>query len=45
MAVKQTLSLTQTGQDEAKNKTSVRILWKSTQTGESWNGYTRTAYY
>lgn len=45
MAVSQSLTLTQTGQNVAGNYSKVRILWKSTQTGESWNGYTRTAKY
>lgn len=29
----------------ANNTSQVRILWQSTQAGESWNGYTRTAKY
>lgn len=45
MAVSQSLSVTQTSQDVSENTSKVRILWKSTQTGESWSGYTRTAYY
>lgn len=47
MAVSQALSVTEVaGSPSVENNTSnVRILWQSTQTGESWNGYTRTAYY
>jgi hypothetical protein len=45
MAVSQTLSVTEVSRDYASNTSQVRILWKSTQSGESWNGYTRTAKY
>ena len=47
MAVSQTLSVTEVaGSPSAANNTSkVRILWKSTQTGESHNLNTRTAKY
>ena len=47
MAVSQTLSVTEVaGSLSAANNTSkVRILWKSTQTGESHNLNTRTAKY
>lgn len=45
MAVNQTLTLTQVSQSIANNTSQVRILWRSTQTGESYNGYTRTARY
>lgn len=45
MAVSQTLTLTEVSVDNAANTSKVRILWQSTQTGESWNGYTRVAYY
>ncbi len=45
MAVKQTLTLTQLSQDVAANTSQVRILWKSTQTGESRNLVRHTAYY
>lgn len=45
MGVSQSLKLTQTGQSVANNTSKVRILWKSTQTGESRNEYTRTAKY
>lgn len=45
MAVSQSLTLTQMSQNQVSNSSVVRILWKSTQTGDSWNGYTRTAKY
>lgn len=45
MAVSQSLSVTQTSQDLVDNYSKVRIRWTSTQTGESYNGYTKTAYY
>ena len=45
MAVSQTLTLTESGVSKESNTSKVRILWQSTQTGESWNGYTRTAKY
>ena len=45
MAVSQTLTLTESNVSTSANTSKVRILWKSTQTGESWNGYTRTAKY
>lgn len=47
MAVSQTLALTEVSGSAsvAANTSKVRILWKSTQTGESYNGYTRTAKY
>ena len=45
MAVSQTLTLTESDVSTSANTSKVRILWKSTQTGESWNGYTRTAKY
>jgi hypothetical protein len=45
MAVSQSLSLTESNVVISSNTSKVRILWKSTQTGESWNGYTRTAKY
>ena len=37
MAVYQTLTVTQISQDQEKNCSTVRILWKSTQTGASYN--------
>lgn len=43
MAVSQSLTLTQISQDVAANTSQVRILWQSTQTGDSYNGYTRKA--
>lgn len=47
MAVSQILSVTEvSGSVNTTDNTSrVRILWQSTQTGESWNGYTKTATY
>ena len=47
MAVSQTLSVTEVSGsvNTTDNTSQVRILWQSTQTGESWNGYTRTAKY
>lgn len=45
MAVSQSLTLTQSSQSVSGNYSKVRILWKSTQTGESHNDITRTAYY
>ena len=45
MAVSQTLTLVETSFDAITNNSRVRILWQSTQTGDSWNGYTRTAKY
>lgn len=47
MAVSQSLTVTEVAgsPSTATNQSKVRILWTSTQTGESWNGYTRTAYY
>ena len=47
MSVSQTLTLTEvSGSVNNTNNTSqVRILWQSTQAGDSWNGYTRTAKY
>ena len=47
MAVYQSLSVTavEGSQNIANNTSKVRILWTSTQTGDSWNGYTKTAYY
>ena len=45
MSVSQNLTLTASEPDIANNSTDVRILWTSTQSGDSWNGYTRTAKY
>lgn len=45
MAVSQSISLTQGVQSIDENNTQVTFTWTSTQTGESWNGYTKTAYY
>lgn len=47
MAVSQTLTLTEVAGSTniSANTSKVRILWQSTQSGDSWNGYTRTAKY
>lgn len=47
MAVSQVLSVTEVANSSivTANTSKVRILWTSTQTGDSWNGYTKTAYY
>lgn len=47
MAVSQSLSVTEVSGsvNTTANTSQVRILWQSTQTGDSWNGYTRTAKY
>lgn len=45
MAVSQKLYVTQSSQDVAKNVSKVRILWQSTQSGDSYNSIERTAYY
>ena len=47
MAVSQSLTLTEVAGsvNTSANTSKVRILWKSTQSGESWNGYTKTAKY
>ena len=45
MAVNQTLSVKETKVNNDANTSQVRILWQSTQSGSSWNGYTRTAKY
>ncbi len=45
MAVYQSLSVTQIGQNQDENTSQVRILWQSTQTGGSYNDTQRTARY
>lgn len=45
MSVSQSLTLTESNVVNSANTSRVRILWKSTQSGDSWNGYTRTAKY
>lgn len=45
MSVSQTLDVSETSYSIADNTSKVRIIWKSTQTGSSYNGFTRTAYY
>lgn len=45
MSVSQTLDVSETSYSIADNTSKVRIIWKSTQSGTSYNGFTRTAYY
>ena len=47
MAVYQSLSVTAVANSQSivNNTSKVRIQWTSTQTGASWNGYTKTAKY
>lgn len=45
MSVSQTLDVSETSYSIADNTSQVRIIWKSTQSGTSYNGFTRTAYY
>lgn len=45
MAVSQSLSVTQKSQSVEGNYSIIRIYWTSTQSGQSYNNYTRTAYY
>lgn len=47
MAVNQTLSVTEVAGsvNNSANTSKVRITWQSTQTGDSWNGYTKIAKY
>ena len=45
MAVSQSLSVTESSYNIANNTSVVHIKWTSTQSGDSWNGYSRTAYY
>lgn len=45
MSVSQSLTLTESNVVNSANTSKVRILWQSTQSGDSWNGYTRTAKY
>lgn len=45
MAVSQSLAVTQVSQNIENNTSQVRIRWTSTQSGVSYNGYKRTAYY
>ncbi|MBR5865733.1 MAG: hypothetical protein IKY89_05620 [Alistipes sp.] len=39
------MTLTQSSQSVSGNYSKVRILWKTTQSGASYNNYERTAYY
>lgn len=43
MSVSQSLTLTEVGVFPMSNSSNVRIVWKSTQSGESYNDYTRSA--
>lgn len=45
MATTQSLTLTQVSQSVETNKSRVRILWTTTQTGESYNHYEMVGYY
>ena len=45
MAVTQSLTLTEKSYSIANNTSQVRLLWTSTQTGQSHNDYTKTASY
>lgn len=45
MSVSQTLKLYQVSQDAAANTSKLRILWESSQSGDSHNNNTRTANY
>ena len=45
MAVSQSLSVTQVSQDVAANTSKIKIVWRSTQSGASYNNNTKTAYY
>lgn len=45
MAVYQTLTITQLSQNPEKNCSNIRILWKSTQTGASYNMVEATGTY
>ena len=45
MSVTQTLSITETYVDAEKNSSDVRIVWTSTQSGDSHNDYSKIAKY
>jgi hypothetical protein len=45
MAVTQSLTLREVSTDIHANTSVVEIVWTSTQTGDSWNGYEKIAYY
>lgn len=45
MSVSQSLTLTESNVVNSANTSKVRILWQSTQSGDSHNDYTRTAKY
>lgn len=45
MAVSQNLYVTEHSKNEVANTSVVHVLWQSRQSGDSYNSYTRTAYY
>ena len=45
MAVTQDITVSEVSTSVADNTSKVRVVWTSKQTGESFNNYTRTAYY
>ena len=45
MATTQSLTLTQVSQSPQNNTSKVRILWTTTQTGASYNNYSKEVYY
>ena len=45
MATTQSLTLTQVSQSAQNNTSKVRILWTTTQTGPSYNNYSKEVYY
>ena len=45
MAVTQALNLIQVDQSVANNKSTVRFVWTSSQTGQSHNGFEKVGYY
>lgn len=45
MATTQSLTLTQVSQSVESNRSLVRILWTTTQTGSSYNNYEKVGYY
>ena len=45
MAVTQKLTVTTVSTNATENTSYIRIMWTSTQTGDSYNDYIKTAYY
>lgn len=45
MSVSQSLSVTETSYDASSNSSKVKIVWKSTQSGQSYRDYKTTGYY